>query len=355
MDVLKSTIFAIREQKKSLTKDIIKVGASLTLSSLKLGLNYLPFLGIFRNVIKNTRTDIASQKQTLKQLQAQLKANRNTSINIKFDAASEYIYSKLTESFTQLSKSQKIWDITAKSRLNRIATRLMASATVQRKEITFKMSKLAEINCSQPAMMIENANGGNIYIYPAFIVIFKNKNNFAILDFKDITLDFKAQRFIESEKIPKDTHIVDHTWEKVNANGYKDQRFKNNARIPVVEYGQIWFKAISGINELYLSSNLEATKAFATYFLKYQKILSKGDYVQFTAEAETDEVEHDNPQNSQPEDSNSMDIEPTEKPTLLYQKVLTTLWKCTKFILKWSFILLMFLIILGIIADLFHR
>lgn len=355
MDVLKSTIFAIREQEESLTKDIIKVGASLTLSSLKLGLNYLPFLGIFSNVIKNTRIDIASQKHTLKQLQAQLKANRNTSINIKFDAASDYIYSKLTESFTQLSKSKKIWDITAKNHIDRATTRSAAAAFVKRKKVTFKMSKLAEINCSQPAMMIENANGGNIYIYPAFVVIFKNKNNFAILDFKDITLDFKAQRFIESEKIPKDTHIVDHTWEKVNANGVKDKRFKNNARIPVVEYGQIWFKTTLGINELYLSSNLESTKAFATSFLKYQQILSKGDYAQFATEAEIDEAEHGNPQNSQPEDSCSMDIEPTEKPTLLYQKVLVTLWKCTKFILKWGFILLIFLIILGIIANLFHK
>lgn len=232
----------------------------------------------------------------------------------------------------------------------------MASATVQRKEITFKMSKLAEINCSQPAMMIENANGGNIYIYPAFVVIFKNKNNFAILDFKDITLDFKAQRFIESEKIPKDTHIVDHSWEKVNANGSKDQRFKNNARIPVVEYGQVWLKTTSGINELYLCSNLETTKEFATYFLKYQQILSKGDYVQFKQEVETtDEIEQDNQQNNEIKDNSPIDIEPTEKTTPFYQKILGILWKCTKFILKWSFILLVFLIVLGIIADLFHK
>lgn len=46
-------------------------------------------------------------------------------------------------------------------------------------------------------------------------------------------------RYIESDQLPHDAQVVDHTWQFVNKDGGPDRRFSSNYQIPVCLYGYI--------------------------------------------------------------------------------------------------------------------
>ena len=112
-----------------------------------------------------------------------------------------------------------------------------------------------------------------MYIYPAFIIITTDKKEFGLINIKDFELAFSQQRFLEEEKIPSDTKVVDKTWAKVNKNGTPDKRFVGNYEIPIVSYGKLEIKSKSGLNESYSFSSFEKSEEFVKTFTDYQTTL----------------------------------------------------------------------------------
>ncbi|WP_288788963.1 hypothetical protein [uncultured Elizabethkingia sp.] len=115
--------------------------------------------------------------------------------------------------------------------------------------------------------------GADLYFYPGFIVMYSNKNSFAIIGINEIDFYQSYVRFTETSAIPSDSKIIDRTWAKVNKNGSRDKRFKGNYQIPVVCYGEIHLSTNTGLNEEYEFSNYEATEAFGNAFREYQRII----------------------------------------------------------------------------------
>lgn len=83
-------------------------------------------------------------------------------------------------------------------------------------------------------------------------------------------MQFITLKFIEQERIPKDTLTVGATWAKVNKNGQPDKRFKDNYRIPIVKYGQMDLATQTGLNESYCISNHDNAVAFVERFREYK-------------------------------------------------------------------------------------
>ncbi len=110
---------------------------------------------------------------------------------------------------------------------------------------------------------LENANGGDIYLFPLFVVYFAGEQNFALLEYKDVQFISVATRFHEEEGVPADSRVVGRTWAKTNKDGSPDRRFKENYEIPVAEYGKLVFKSSTGLNEEYMVSNLASCQAFS--------------------------------------------------------------------------------------------
>ena len=100
------------------------------------------------------------------------------------------------------------------------------------------------------------------YSFSGFLIFHESNKDFAIIDYTEIDIDLKIQRFIEEEKVPSDTKIIDQTWHKVNKDGTPDRRFANNYQIPIVEYGELYFKSTTGLNEVYSFSNVDSTMLF---------------------------------------------------------------------------------------------
>jgi len=120
-----------------------------------------------------------------------------------------------------------------------------------------------------------NANGGEMFIYPAFILYHVSHEAFALVDIHDANLDYNPTSFIEEETIPTDAQLIGHTWKKANKDGSPDRRFANNYQIPILAYGGIRLTSESGLNEAYLISNASAAQQFAQAWISFKNALPR--------------------------------------------------------------------------------
>lgn len=266
---LKETLSEVYADRIDLKKEIL-----LTKDKIRSSRNMHIFfcfliIGLF---VKAFRKRWEVQKEYLSDIEAQLE-NSFVNIDIHFDQVFQDQYDKLVESYKRLLASKRIWDITSTVRQDAIAERSAASSVVTRTDVRFKFDHIDIIKSTYPAFHFENRNGGDLFIYPAFVIMRTNQS-FALIDMNDFTIDFSAQRFLEQNQVPSDTKTVGSTWAKVNKNGTPDKRFKGNYEIPIVEYGNFSIKSTAGLNESYCFSNYETSKSFVKAFSEYQEALS---------------------------------------------------------------------------------
>jgi hypothetical protein len=151
-------------------------------------------------------------------------------------------------------------------------------STVERKEVKFKTDNIDFIKSEHPAFHLENANGSQLFIYPAFILLIAKAGEADLIELKEINFSFRLQRFIEPKiSIPSDTRIIDYAWAKVNKDGSPDMRFKGNYQTPVVHYGLLNFISSTGLNETYYISNSDVAQNFANEFSRYLDLLNQNE------------------------------------------------------------------------------
>jgi hypothetical protein len=279
MQGIKDTILMAHQQRKELATDRFMVFEQWKRYERRLRMSYWLLYGFFfKEKTLALKADIAEQKRTLEAIDHQLKASA-VELDFDFDAEMHSQYQKLVESFQKLCQMEKVWDITASHANDQFATRSSAAYNVMRRPVKFNLASLPEIKSKTQAMLWQNANGADLYFYPNFVVVWNNKNHFAIIGYNELNLSYHTSRFIEEEGVPKDAVVIDKTWAKVNKNGQPDRRFKDNYQIPIVAYGNIELSTHTGLNERYLFSSDAHTATFNREFLEYQISLLKLEYV----------------------------------------------------------------------------
>lgn len=192
-------------------------------------------------------------------------------LNIKAD------YSDLFSSFTTMHTSRVIWDVLT-NQIN-LETKAAASTLIDRKEVKLDFKGIAIIQTEEYIMHWENSNGGDFFFYPHFIIYYKNRDEVAVIDYRDLQIHYQEQHFLETAKdTPSDTTVAGETWYRVNKDGSPDRRFTGNYKIPVVLYGALQFKSTSGINELYYISDHKKAKHFWEQYQRYQELERKTYY-----------------------------------------------------------------------------
>jgi hypothetical protein len=93
--------------------------------------------------------------------------------------------------FEQLKTSNKIWDITTE--VANYDTKSSAKKTVIRHEINFNTENIDFIKSAFPAFHFQNANGSQMYIYPAFVLTIDAAKNLSLIDIKDLIFSFQPQ------------------------------------------------------------------------------------------------------------------------------------------------------------------
>jgi hypothetical protein len=178
--------------------------------------------------------------------------------------------------FASMSKSHSVWDTVGQRSTNRVAERTTATRTVERKPVVFKLGRCELIESEWNVPHLQNANGGDVYFYPAFILYFVASDSFALLEYKQTQLVFAPTRFIETDPVPRDSKVVGRTWAKANKDGSPDKRFKDNFEIPIAEYGKLVISSDTGMNEEYMLSNVESTDAFSKAWQSLAKAVAAG-------------------------------------------------------------------------------
>lgn len=186
----------------------------------------------------------------------------------------KHTFSRMSDEFTVMAKSQKIWDTTSERAANKIIERTSASRIITREAVTFKLSSCELIDSSWRVPHLANANGGDLFLYPGFVLYFVSSDAFALLEIKDLKMVFSTTSFQEEEDVPRDSKQISRTWAKVNKDGSPDRRFTNNYEIPVMEYFKLTLTSKTGLNEEYMISNADAAWRFANAWQQFNTSVS---------------------------------------------------------------------------------
>lgn len=279
VDVESTTTEGLRELKKTLHEcylernnlkiEIVNAKAKFKQASILLIISNVFLFGFF---IKWFRENKIEKKDLIEYLNVQLESCFvNIAIDIEHQLKKKFL--NLIEAYKTLITCENIWDITSTVIINQKTTRSAAKTGVTRRLVKFDFGNIDIIKSKYDALHFENANGGDIYIYPAFIVIVDSTKKFGLIDIRELDFNFNSQRFIESEKIAEDATVVGNTWAKVNKDGSQDRRFKDNYQVPICDYGEISLTTTSGLNEAYLMSSFDKSEKFADAMIEYQKLI----------------------------------------------------------------------------------
>lgn len=233
---------------------------------------------LFRRVFRGYFARLGEMSMEATEKEAELQEQERLSrLATEFDLPENLkdAFGRVCDATAMLSKSQRIWDTLSSTVINRYRERTTASFSIQRKPVTISLGRCDLIESSWKVPHLMNANGGEMFIYPAFILYHVSHEAFALVDIRDANLDYNPTSFIEEESIPTDAQLIGHTWKKANKDGSPDRRFANNYQIPILAFGDIRLTSKSGLNEEYLISNATAAQGFAQAWTAFKNALPR--------------------------------------------------------------------------------
>ena len=261
MAALKKSILEAEKVKKEMFEEWQQANSSKNSTLFFLIILHFIIIGFFLKSLKQKYREKKLFAEDLK------KDYENFSLELDFNFDKETLndYITIRKYFDEMSKSNKIWDITSYQETDRYHERTIATKTITRQPVQFYHQTLDFIKTSYDAMVLGNANGGNLYIYPGFVIVKESSStDFGIIDLKNISFIYSDSSFIEEESVPSDSKNIGYTWKYCNKNGSPDRRYSNNYQIPIQQYGEIAISSSEGLNEEFMISNSDATNLFTT-------------------------------------------------------------------------------------------
>jgi hypothetical protein len=205
----------------------------------------------------------------LKELAEQRCAELYVDLDFGLSGAAHAAWTRLTKAFETLSKSEKVWDITASRAKRRGEERSVATEIVDRTPTTISFSNLPIVQSEYHALHWRNVNGSDLYLYPGFLIVYQTNHQFAVLELSEITLRFATVGFQELEQCPTDAERAGFTWTYTNKDGSPDRRYSVNPQIPVMAYGQLYWTSNTGLSEAFMFSRGKAAAIFADVFQEF--------------------------------------------------------------------------------------
>lgn len=188
---------------------------------------------------------------------------RTTVLYYDLEGDAEASYNRLAAGFDGLSGCAAKWHIEAGGAIQSLTAwkrNAGASHLVNRKATTlaYKLPAVIKSNVSPPALHV----GKQVMFFMPDIVLVQDGSRIGAVNYADLNVKWQDSRFIETERVPSDARVVDHTWAHPNKSGGPDRRFKNNRQIPICLYEAMHFTSGSGVNELVEFSRTGVAAAF---------------------------------------------------------------------------------------------
>jgi hypothetical protein len=184
------------------------------------------------------------------------------------------VFSQLSDSFALVARAERQWDTVARIGTDRVRERTTATDTIQRIPVHFALGTCDLITSEWKVPHLPNANGGDLYLYPGFVLLHISADAFALVEATEVSIEAQLLPIIEEEAVPKDARVVRQAWKKANKDGSPDRRFVDNQQIPVVEYVALKISSPHGLNEEYLLSSPSAVMQFAALWLTFKEAVA---------------------------------------------------------------------------------
>lgn len=234
---------------------------------------------LLRRLMKSKFAELGSvaEEATAKRVELEEQealARLNTQIEVP--SGVKAAYARMVDAFAQLARSKHIWDTVSHRAINQFVERSNATRAIERQPVKFRLGRCQVIESEWQVPNLGNANGGDLFLFPLFVVYFAGEQAFALLEYKELQFVAGLTAFQEEEEVPNDTKVIGQTWAKVNKDGSPDRRFKDNYSIPIAQYGRLTFASATGLNEEYMVSNYDASQAFASEWASLVRAIKRG-------------------------------------------------------------------------------
>jgi hypothetical protein len=135
---------------------------------------------------------------------------------------------QLRDAFAALSECQAIWDIKSFRPTDQFHERTTAIQSVERQRVTFSLGSCDLIQWEQKVPHLQNAKGGDLFLYPGFILYRAAKEAFSVIDYHEIKGRSASVPFQENQAVQKDSKVIGQDRAKANKDGSRDRRLANN-------------------------------------------------------------------------------------------------------------------------------
>jgi hypothetical protein len=173
---------------------------------------------------------------------------------------------RMRDDFASLTECAAIWDIKAHQATDQFRERTTATMRISRAPARLSLASCDLIQWEEKVPHLQNAKGGELFLYPGFILYRAAQSAFSVIDYHDVKEKAEVIKFYEEQGVPTDAKVIGQTWAKANKDGSPDKRFVNNRQIPIVAYGHMTLKSNSGLWEEFEFSNPERMARFAEAF-----------------------------------------------------------------------------------------
>ncbi len=154
--------------------------------------------------------------------------------------------------------------------MDRVVERSSSDKAITRTPVPLSLGSCDLIQWEQRVPHLPIRTGGDMYIYPGFILYRASKQAFALIDSRDVSLRYVSTQFTENETVPSDSQIIGKTWAKCNKDRSPDRRFRDNYQIPVTHYGTLMFSTNDGLEVRYVCSNARPTEDFVKAWMAFR-------------------------------------------------------------------------------------
>jgi hypothetical protein len=272
---LRQLIAEARSQRTEIEADLNEARTLLDVQRAELGRRQRSlFTYFYKRRIAELQTALPGTLGEVERLQGWLDA---THVEIRFETgdAAKKAYAALVRAFEVLRTCARVWDITSDRNTHRVLERTTASRMLLRRTAVVEFSTSELVPFEGRSMRFEIVTGEEFLVYPGYALMPRPDGAFALIDLRELRLEFNAVQFIEDDAVPPDAEVVGETWAKANKDGTCDLRFRENYRIPVCLYGRLLLTSPGGVEEEYQFSNAEAAASFAKAFIAYQAAISR--------------------------------------------------------------------------------
>lgn len=190
--------------------------------------------------------------------------------DFSFDEFYQDYFNDLNSLLYEMTQCDKVWVIKSKYREDDYKYNAGATSSVTRERVKLeqKCPPYLSMNTIPYSLTFEDKT---FYFLPDRILL-ETFSSVKDIKYSELTLEFDYRRFIEDERVPRDSEVVDRTWRYVNKNGSPDLRFNNNYELPICHYSIMHCYSNSGLDILFHLSN---SNIYSVMQSKYNQFMYK--------------------------------------------------------------------------------